>query len=131
MAGREDRPAELYNCSMWRVRATLILILAAVAIVPLYSRGAERGREADLQSPLNTLLVRRQNQAARAARGLPELDAAALRTAPGRVNVLALPDRGNIAVVDNGDGVELPALGLAMPVADIYRWTPLGGTAGA
>ena len=27
--------------------------------------------------------------------------------------------------------VELPALGLAMPVADIYRWTPLGGTAGA
>lgn len=25
-----------------------------------------------------------------------------------------------------GDRVDLPALGLAVPVADIYRWTPLG-----
>ena len=115
---------------MWRVRATLILILAAVAIVPLYSRGAERGREADLQSPLNTLLVRRQNQAARAARGLPELDAAALRTAPGRVNVLALPDRGNIAVVDNGDGVELPALPFDLDNRTL-RFLPTDAAAGA
>ena len=40
----------------------------------------------------------------------PVAGSAALRTAPGRANVLALPDRGNIAVVDNGDGVALPAL---------------------
>jgi len=24
------------------------------------------------------------------------------------------------------DALELPALGLAIPIADIYRWTPLG-----
>ena len=24
--------------------------------------------------------------------------------------------------------LDLPALGLAVPVADIYRWTPLGGS---
>jgi Uma2 family endonuclease len=26
------------------------------------------------------------------------------------------------------DGLALPALGLSIPLADIYRWTPLGGT---
>ncbi len=26
------------------------------------------------------------------------------------------------------DGLALPALGLSIPLADIYRWTPLGGS---
>jgi hypothetical protein len=95
---------------MGPVRAALILILAAGVVVPLYPKSAGRGRGADVQSPLNTLLVHRQNLAARATRGLPELTPAALRTAPGRADVLALPDRGNIAIVDNGDGVALPEL---------------------
>jgi hypothetical protein len=112
------------------VRAALILIVALVAVVPLYPRSEERGREADLQSPLNTLLVHRQNQAARAARGLPGLDTAALRASRGRVNVLALPDRGNIAVVDNGDGVALPALPFDLDNKTL-RFLPADGAAGA
>jgi Uma2 family endonuclease len=34
-------------------------------------------------------------------------------------------------VTSIGDALALPALGLSIPVADIYRWTPLGQAAGA
>ncbi len=107
---------------MWRKRAALSIAAAILAVGPLYAKGGQRGREGDVQSPLNSLLVHRQNLAARATRGLPapvvgnpvapgpEASAAALRVGPGRKNVLALPDQGDIAIVDNGDGVALPAL---------------------
>jgi hypothetical protein len=116
---------------MWRVRAALVVMVAAAAIGPLYPKGAEKGREADLQSPLTTLLEHRQNQAARAARGLPDLTAAAVRSGdPGRVNVLALPDQGNISVVDNGDGVALPALEFDLDNQTL-RFLPSDGAASA
>ena len=103
--------------------------MAIAAAAPLHARGSETGREADLRSPLNTLLIHLQNQAAREKLGLPGLPSAALRTAPGRVNAL-VPDNGNIAVVDNGNGVALPALPFDLDNQTL-RFLPADDTASA
>lgn len=115
---------------MPRFRAALAFFVALVVAGPAYARGDETGREADLRSPLNTLLVHLQNRIVREKSGLPELPAKSLRTAPDRKNVLALPDQGHIAVVDNGDGVALPALPFDLDNQTL-RFLPADETASA
>lgn len=79
----------------WAVATGLALALSGAGV-----RAATRG-EPDVSPALQTLLVDQQAK----AHGV----VAAPGKGPGAKRELVLPDRGNIAIVDDGDGVGLPA----------------------
>jgi hypothetical protein len=80
-------------------RRTIALALAGLSFAAggrAYTEG-----EQDVSHPLQTVLLDRQAKAHR----IPDLSA----KGPRAKREILLPDRGNIAIVDDGDGVGLPA----------------------
>ncbi len=73
----------------------IALVFAAAVALQAASQGPS-----DVSAPLTSLLVRQQSESRRVQ---------AAREERSRPNVLELPDAGDIAVVDDGDGVGIPA----------------------
>ena len=92
-----------------RALSLLVLCLAVCLASGPLSAKSER-RPADLASPLSTQLIHQQNIAARASRGLPPPRTVSLEVSPEPVDELFVDDIGDIAIVDDGDGVFLPPL---------------------
>ena len=96
-----------------RGRSALCLLLTA-ALAALFGHArldakSER-RPSDLANPVTTQLIHQQNLAARAAKGLEMPRAVSLAVEPESVDELIVDDIGNLAVVDDGEGVFLPPL---------------------
>jgi len=94
------------------MRLTAIWLLSAAL---LGARSDER--PADVSAPLHTLLVDSQAR----ARGL----GADLPKGPSSKDVLILPDEGDLAIIDDGDGVGLPAFLFDLEGRSV-EFTPLG-----
>lgn len=80
-------------------RALIALVLTGLAATGL--RAASEERPGDVSGALNTLLIHEQARAHGVGNDL--------RKGPPRINELILPDQGDIAVIDDGDGVAFPA----------------------
>ena len=93
--------------------AAYLLVVAAclaVCLAPGPLSAKPERRPADVASPLSIQLIHQQNIAARASRGLPAPRTVSLEVAPDPVGELFVDDIGDIAIVDDGDGVFLPPL---------------------
>ena len=90
-------------------RIAFCFLLATLFVrVPLAAK-SER-RPADLSNPLTTQLIHQQNLVARAAKGLEMPRTVSLAVEPEPVDELIVDDIGDLAVVDDGEGVFLPPL---------------------
>jgi len=88
----------------------LLVACLAVGLAPSLLQAKSERRPADLASPVTAQLIHQQNIAARASRGLPPPRTVSLDVAPEPVDELFVDDIGDIAIVDDGDGVFLPPL---------------------
>lgn len=88
----------------------LLAACLAVCLAPRPLSAKSERQPADLASPIATRLIHQQNIAARASRGLPPPRTVSLEVSPEPVDELFVDDIGDIAIVDDGDGVFLPPL---------------------
>ena len=92
-------------------RAPILLVACvAVSFTPSPLSAKSERRPADLASPVSLQLIHQQNIVARESRGLPAPRTVSLEAAPDPVDELFVDDIGDIAIVDDGDGVFLPPL---------------------
>ncbi len=91
------------------LRLTVTIALTALIIRTPLTAESDR-RPADLSSPLTLQLIHQQNLVARAAKGLEMPRTVSLAADPEPVDELVVDDIGNLAVVDDGEGVFLPPL---------------------
>ncbi len=96
-------------CGRPVLRLLLTTVLAVTAAQSPLTAESER-RPADLSSPLTLQLLHQQNLAAREAKGLEMPRTVSLAVQPEPVDELIVDDIGNLAVVDDGEGVFLPPL---------------------
>ncbi len=90
-------------------RIAFCFLLTAPFIQTSLTAEFER-RPADLSSPLTLQLIHQQNLAARQAKGLEMPRTVSLAVEPEPVDELIVDDIGNLAIVDDGEGVFLPPL---------------------
>ena len=114
---KRQRPSSSYTDKMGsqRRRASshapiFVAVCLAFGLAPGQLRAKSERRPGDLASPVTTQLIHQQNIAARASRGLPPPGTVSLEAAPEPVDELFVDDIGDIAIVDDGDGVFLPPL---------------------
>ncbi len=114
---KRRRPSSSYtdNVGLQRSRRgsrapVLLAACLALVVAPSLLQAKSDRRPGDLASPVTTQLIHQQNIAARASRGLPPPRTVSLEVAPEPVDELFVDDIGDIAIVDDGDGVFLPPL---------------------
>ena len=114
-AAKRRRPSSSYTDNMGLQRSrrgsrapALLAACLALGVAPSLVQAKSDRRPGDLASPVTTQLIHQQNIAARASRGLPPPRSVSLEVAPEPVDELFVDDIGDIAIVDDGDGVFLP-----------------------